>query len=265
MKMKGLFNPEPVRFDGDHEPLSGDWMRTSIEDMGEIIRDTDPDALAPIVAQPAVPALTLEMRRDAGTVLLHVACGASMPEWPRTWGAGVQVGLPYVYSREFLYIGSNLYYSTCCFFQLVDGRAISSLGLGFDGEVDKETEEELRFVHQTAAVFFLSVNRILLATPAAAQYYKVKSRIRPPRSLTGRPTLPGKIRILDLGTVPQMREKIARLPGPPRTLERHCPAWGVRGHYRHYKDGRCVYVRPCIKGPDRSQYCGREYELLVDK
>ena len=54
--------------------------------------------------------------------------------------------------------------------------------------------------------------------------------------------------------------------GPPSgEFIRHCPAWGVRGHYRHYKDGRCVYVRPCVKGPDRSQYCGREYELLVDK
>ena len=265
MKMKGLFNPEPVRFDGDHEPLSGDWMRTSIEEMGEVIRGVDPDVLAPIAAHPAVPALTLEMRRNAGTVLLHVACGASMPDWPRTQGAEVRVSLPYVYSREFLYIGSNLYYSSCCFFQLVDGRAISSLGLGFDGEVDKEAEENMRFVHQTAAVFFLSVNRLLLATPAAAQYYRVKSRIRPPRSLTGRPTMPGKIRILDLGTVPQMREKIARLPGPPRNLERHCPAWGVRGHYRHYKDGRSVYVRPCVKGPDRSQYRGREYELLVNK
>lgn len=39
MKIRGLFNPEPVRFDGDHEPLSGDWMRTSIEDMGKIINN----------------------------------------------------------------------------------------------------------------------------------------------------------------------------------------------------------------------------------
>ena len=46
---------------------------------------------------------------------------------------------------------------------------------------------------------------------------------------------------------------------------RHCDAWGVHGHYRHYKSGSVVYIAPYVKGPDRSQYRGREYELLVNK
>lgn len=50
-----------------------------------------------------------------------------------------------------------------------------------------------------------------------------------------------------------------------RDFVRHCDAWGVHGHYRHYKSGRVAYIAPYVKGPDRSQYCGREYELLVDK
>ena len=44
--------------------------------------------------------------------------------------------------------------------------------------------------------------------------------------------------------------------------ERHCPAWGVRGHYRHYKSGKIAYVKPYIKGKDKSAYTGREYVLF---
>lgn len=41
-----------------------------------------------------------------------------------------------------------------------------------------------------------------------------------------------------------------------------CPAWGVRGHYRHYKDGKTIFIREYIKGKDKSQYTGREYALF---
>lgn len=29
---------------------------------------------------------------------------------------------------------------------------------------------------------------------------------------------------------------------------RHCEAWGVRGHYRHYKNGKVVFIKPYTKG-----------------
>ena len=44
----------------------------------------------------------------------------------------------------------------------------------------------------------------------------------------------------------------------------HCPAWGVRGHYRHYKTGRVVYIKPYINGKDKSAYSGREYSLISE-
>lgn len=39
--------------------------------------------------------------------------------------------------------------------------------------------------------------------------------------------------------------------GEPRSFTRHCEAWMVRGHYRHYKTGKVVYVRPHKKGKGR--------------
>lgn len=37
-------------------------------------------------------------------------------------------------------------------------------------------------------------------------------------------------------------------PHKARRYNRSCEAWGVRGHYRHYKSGKVVYIRPHTKG-----------------
>lgn len=54
-----------------------------------------------------------------------------------------------------------------------------------------------------------------------------------------------------------VKEHIQRAPN-----NRYCEAWGVRGHYRHYKDGKTVWVKACIKGKSRDKYAGKEYELF---
>lgn len=46
----------------------------------------------------------------------------------------------------------------------------------------------------------------------------------------------------------------------PRKYERHTDGWGVRGHYRHYKSGKTVWVRPYTKG-ELSKRDDREYYL----
>lgn len=33
-----------------------------------------------------------------------------------------------------------------------------------------------------------------------------------------------------------------------RSYERHTKGWNVRGHYRHYKSGKTVYIKPFCKG-----------------
>lgn len=40
-------------------------------------------------------------------------------------------------------------------------------------------------------------------------------------------------------------------PHKARKYNRYCEAWGVRGHYRHYKNGKVIFVRPHTKGVGR--------------
>lgn len=49
-------------------------------------------------------------------------------------------------------------------------------------------------------------------------------------------------------------------PHETKRYERHCEAWGVRGHYRHYKSGKVVYVRPHIKGTGRKKTTVYKFE-----
>lgn len=41
-----------------------------------------------------------------------------------------------------------------------------------------------------------------------------------------------------------------------------CPCWGVRGHYRHYKSGKVVFIAAYQKGKDRSRYTSKEYVVF---
>ena len=43
-------------------------------------------------------------------------------------------------------------------------------------------------------------------------------------------------------------ELLSELPAPKRKYEKHTESFGVRGHYRTYKSGKTVWVRPFVKG-----------------
>lgn len=44
-----------------------------------------------------------------------------------------------------------------------------------------------------------------------------------------------------------------------------CPAWGVRGHFRHLRNGKVIFIEPFVKGKERDKYKGKEYNLLPYK
>lgn len=47
-----------------------------------------------------------------------------------------------------------------------------------------------------------------------------------------------------------------------RVHEITCAAWGVRGHFRHYKSGKTVFIQPYVKGKKRDEYQGKVYDLF---
>ena len=50
-----------------------------------------------------------------------------------------------------------------------------------------------------------------------------------------------------------------------KKVEITCSAWGVRGHFRHYRNGKTIFIEPFVKGKERDQYKGKEYVLLPYK
>ena len=53
----------------------------------------------------------------------------------------------------------------------------------------------------------------------------------------------------------------------PESKEKHkilCPAWSVRGHTRHYKSGKVVFINPYIKGKKRneSEFAPKEHKIF---
>jgi len=69
------------------------------------------------------------------------------------------------------------------------------------------------------------------------------------------------------GTVYTYRQTISETTesSNPESKEWKCPAWGVRGHYRHFADGRSCYVRPHVKGKNKDKYDGRKYVLFKEQ
>lgn len=53
----------------------------------------------------------------------------------------------------------------------------------------------------------------------------------------------------------------------PEAREKHkilCPAWSVRGHMRHYKSGKVVFINPYIKGKkrDENEFAPKEHKIF---
>lgn len=64
-----------------------------------------------------------------------------------------------------------------------------------------------------------------------------------------------------------VKEEVRELIAGHFTVKREtkCLAWGVAGHYRHYKDGRVVWVRPYVKGVERNnpqKYSPKTYKFV---
>lgn len=74
---------------------------------------------------------------------------------------------------------------------------------------------------------------------------------------SGGPRKGGK-RMLTVRKYTVSEEMLSELPAPKRKYEKHTESFGVRGHYRTYKNGRVVWVRPYVKG-ERSKREDKEY------
>lgn len=117
-------------------------------------------------------------------------------------------------------------------------------------------------------VNYIVANRILLSN--GGKYHKTGSKVSKSSILsTVKRTLPGKVSLKNI----DIDVDAFIVDHPPKKHDEanndavktwHCPAWEVRGHYRHYKSGKVTYVKPHTKGKLRDTLViGREYDLDV--
>ena len=103
--------------------------------------------------------------------------------------------------------------------------------------------------------------------PAEASQLKVLGKKAPSVKVKGR-----SVTYLHMLTVPDAKSPVweelqSREPEAEQDRafrEITCPVWEVRGHMRHYKSGKTVYVAPYRKGKERDSAAavsGREYVL----
>lgn len=56
-------------------------------------------------------------------------------------------------------------------------------------------------------------------------------------------------------------EMLSELPAPKKEWHGYAESFGVRGHFRHYKDGKVVWIRPFTKVGRNEKKSDREYIL----
>lgn len=110
--------------------------------------------------------------------------------------------------------------------------------------------------------------------PAEASQLKVLGKKANRVKVKGR-----SVTYLHMLTVPDVKSPVwedLRSKAPEAEQERicreiTCPAWTVRGHVRHYRSGKTVYIAPYRKGKERDNPTtpttptGREYVLVGDE
>lgn len=63
--------------------------------------------------------------------------------------------------------------------------------------------------------------------------------------------------IINLGDI----ERTINVNKGTKPYERHIDSWEVRGHYRHYKSGKIVFIKSYVKGNKEVKPLDKEYEV----
>ena len=104
--------------------------------------------------------------------------------------------------------------------------------------------DHLRQMSKPLVCMFAWIQKKALKTRSKVERVRRQAEEKTPRkNSTSRPSAPRVIRLTGDTTYSVVADT-----GLPRQFTRRCEAWEVRGHYRHYKSGKVVFVRPHIRG-----------------
>ena len=133
-----------------------------------------------------------------------------------------------------------------------------------------EDEQENMEFYRDMKLIYIAIQKAMYDRPTL---FKQKPTVSTPPSLTGKPSTEPKkkhkmrcvkaVRILQIDSE-DMTAMLAHAPAPKRPFT--CPCWGVIGHWRTYKSGKRVWVKPYTKGQDRNHlelYQAKVYGMVI--
>ncbi len=239
--------------------ICGDWMTPTQAEMKELVSAVDTLPL-PIIDgllhEPAVRGLNFDMHYPSGgrnICSLKIIDESADEEYIDFDKSADKM----VYLRLFTVNGRIAKLEFVAYLWVVGNTLHYSMGYPDCENADDESAEILTIQYFAA---FAMIQFIMLYGAEKITYrkeYRKKLKTAKTSCLAAPYTWPGKVRVLEIHiTADEVRERIRR------KVAVHiwqCPAWGVRGHFRHYKTGKISYVKPYVKGKNKAAYTGREY------
>ncbi|MBQ8054894.1 MAG: hypothetical protein IJ198_14000 [Lachnospiraceae bacterium] len=230
--------------------FTGDWMSLTVKEYTQHLllpaKALDAETIVGMVRCPAIRKLNMEARLENGDRQICVV------EIPPEKDDEVMI-------RLFSVHGNSAIFEFFTELHLEDEDWIIKGGFAPGRPQNEDLATQISFQHLFA---FCLVQYLMLYGAEKISFRKeYRKALKPARAsqLIAPFTQPGKVRVLDISiTESEVREHFRRTAAIHTW---HCPAWGVRGHYRHYKTGRVSYIKPYVKGKNKDAYAGREYTL----
>lgn len=232
--------------------FTGDWVSLTVEQFTDLLKAAhvlNGGIVNATVRRPAIRKLNFELQFPDGDREICVVEVLSNEEGEE----------PEVMVRLFSIKGNTAIFEFVTKFSFKGTQVELKGGFAPGRQQDRDRAESFSFQH--LFVFCLIQYLMLHGAEKVSSRREYRKALKPSRAsrLLAPYTQPGKVRVLDVTvTEDEVREYVRR---EDAVHTWHCPAWGVRGHYRHYKTGKVAYVKPYVKGKNKAAYSGREYAL----
>ena len=243
-----------------HE-ISGDWVvptQTQMKELVDVIGELPLPIIDRLLREPAVRSLNFDMHYPSGG---RNVCSLQIVDSPINgdkiaFDEGTQSA---VYLRLFTVEGRAAELEFTAYLWFSGENLHYSIGRPEGREESDEFAETLTLQYFTA--FIVTQFMMLHSAEKIPHRKEYRKELRPAKEslLTAPYTQPGKVRVLDISAAVKKVGECVRKESAIHIW--HCQAWGVRGHYRHYKTGKVSYVKPYVKGKNKAAYEGREYAL----
>lgn len=128
---------------------------------------------------------------------------------------------------------------------LNDGEELRFDKIFSDPFIPEGFEEDAAY---RAAWMFVTVNWLIKSLPS--HFTKKERKVRPKQKQSNRKRRDGKPREVIL-TRAEYDVDLSRVTRQALRHEIKCLCWGVRGHERHYRSGKVVFIKPYRKGSER--------------